>query len=146
MNIKSEQYTDEKKAYLTYTPHPTAMSRLLKEKKQDIYHLYLNGIHIQTVNRLTLKAIKSLENSGVIIKKTSVEKHTGANTFTTKKNINIPITVRQIKRNGKLKFIRVRITSPSLDQLMEITYDIRDTLKAYGLKPKICVWDRTGTI
>ena len=146
MEIKSEPHTEDKKAYLTYDVHPVAKSRLLDEQKNSVYHIYLGGTIIQKTNRINAKVIQSLVDDGFEVERSTKTIYVGKTQFLTKDGNKIPVVVRKLMDKNELKQIRVRVTASTHEQLMDRTYAIRDTLAAYGLKHKLCVWDRTGNI
>lgn len=146
MDIKSEPYTEDKKAYLTYDPTPIAKSRLLSEHVVSTDQIYIDGVMIYSVGGISLKTRKLLEDDGFIIKTVKKTVYYGKTSFDADSMDKIPVVIRKIQYKGTLKQIRVRITAKTHEELMERTYAIRDTLAAYGLKHKLCVWDRTGDI
>lgn len=146
MKIKPEPHTDDKKAYLTYPPQPAAKARLLKEYVQLNYDIFLDGIFLHRLHELRKLTRKALEECGFEIKEIRRTFYSGNDVFITAGGKKIPVVVRKIQEKGELKQIRVRITAKTHEELMERTYAIRDTLAAYGLKHKLCIWDRTGDI
>lgn len=146
MDIRSESHTDKKKAYLTYGPQPAAKARLLTETKKKVFDVLLDDKKIYRLRELNSKTKKALEDSGFIIDESWKIYYVGVRFFTKADGTKIPVTVRQLKDKGVLKQIRVRITDNTHEDLMNKTYAVRDTLAAYGLKHKLCVWDRTGIL
>lgn len=146
MDIKPESYSDKKKAYLTYEPQAVAKSKLLKEESKKVFNIFLDGQIIHHLIGLNSKTRKALEDSGFIIEESYETYYAGVRFFTKPDGTQIPVIVRQLKEKGVLKHIRVRITANSHEELMDKTYAIRDTMAAYGLKHKLCVWDKSGIL
>lgn len=146
MYITPEEHTDDKKSYLTYDAQSAAIARLLKETRKYEYEAYKDEEMIGVLRVVSKKMRESMETNGFKFKLRKYEKYVGITKFKLPNGEAIPVTVRQVKINGNLNQIRVRITAKTHEELMERTYSIRDTLTAYGLKHKLCVWDRTGSI
>ena len=145
-NIIPEPYTDDKKSYLTYNPHAIAKSRLLYETTTHRFEVYKGGQMVYSKNQMSNKVMDSLKENGFVIKVIDRTSYWGRTTFDLQNGKKIPIIVRKIMESGVLKQIRVRITAKTHEELMENTYAIRDTLAAYGLKHKLCIWDRSGSL
>lgn len=144
--IYPEQYTDEKKAYLTYDATPVAIARLLNRSKQYGYKIYKNESVVATIIHISKKFKHELVKDGFKIEKTERDIYKTIKMFPITNGDKIPVTVRKITEKKVLKQIRVRITASTHEKLMENTYAIRDTLAAYGMKHKLCVWDRSGSL
>ena len=142
----SEEYTDDKKAYLTYDPSSVAKARFLYEKNDYQYHIHKDGVLISKTKRINQIVADALIEDGFEVEKTRVVDYTGKRIFISENGTRIPIIARQIKVKHKLNGIRVRVTAPTHDELMKRIDMIRDTMIRYGQKPKMCIWDKTGNI
>lgn len=138
--IKPEKYTPLLKGYLTYPPD-SKISALLLEERFEKRFIVTFGKDTVDEHRVTKDLAKLIETIGGNVKPVKVLRTEGK-----KKLFDIPVEIRKIMKKDKIDGIRIRVTGESVLELVKKIETIKENFSQYGLKPKECLWDRTGSI
>lgn len=129
------------KAYLTYADEPEIRDLFLKQINTGI---------IITIGDKTFKAprafpkgllIDLVERHGAVITKSDEVRYLGR-----KKVFDIPEAKSKIIRLAGERYIQIRILADSTEELFGKISKLKTILDEYGIREKMCAWDRLGKI
>lgn len=138
VKINPEKYTPQLKGYLTYTPKPEIEALLLDELYEKRYVVSF-GDEVIEEHRVLKPLADLIKSNGGNVKTIKFRKTTGK-----KKLFDIPVEIRKLMKGSRLMGIRIRVTGDTVLELVKKLEVIKTNFAEYGVKPKECLWDRTG--
>lgn len=144
---KAEKYTPLFKGYLTFPHNPIIKGVFLKEEYDTRYEITIDGVSINEY-KITPKMREEIIKIGGTVKSVKVLGTTGKNEIkigVAPNEMVIPVQVRKVYNNKKID-IRVRVTGDTMDDCHDKIDILKKELGKYGVKPKVCLWDRVGQL
>lgn len=140
VSIKSEKYTPLLKGYLTYPPDNRIIALLLDEHFENVSVISFGNEQIEEY-RISGSLASLIRLNGGNVKQKKIIRTRGK-----KELFGIPVEVRKINKKSKIEGIRIRVTGLDILELVKRMETIKSGFLEYKIKPKECLWDRTGSI
>lgn len=130
--IKSNRYDIKFKANLTYPIEEKLTGILLEEHLDNNYRIKIEDESVD-IRNISKDLADLIESEGGIVEKVKVLRYRGK-----KKLFDIPTEIKK-NRNDE---ITVRLVGDSKEGLLKTIEFINQNMKEFGIKPKICMWQR----